>query len=186
MTATNIFSAYLRLEQLPDEIKTANKIKLGAKVPRYDVTHIAGYYKPLESLKNRKGQIVFYLNETRGVINSPDNRRADRFLMAKDSLNFSSIYLLNNSAPNTDGKLIGHGTPNRQKTFGRKKITNPFYECKDDGFLFVISPDWRVIEVLIIPDGGNTILGNAQALFDGVYNKALETIRATAKTFFQY
>ena len=76
---TNIFSAYLKLEQLPDEVKSRNKIKLGAKVPRFDLTRLAGYYKPLESLKNKKGQIILYLNETRGIIDSPDQRRADRF-----------------------------------------------------------------------------------------------------------
>lgn len=184
MTATNIFSAYIRLEQLTDEVKTRHKIKIGAKVPRFDLTQMAGYYRPLERLKNRKGQVVLYLNETRGIIESPDTRRADRFLMAKDSLNFSSVYLLN---MDTQGhSLIGHGSPNRSQTFGKDKKQNPFYECRDDGFLFIISPDWRVIEVLVIPDGVNTILGNAKALFDGVYNGALETMRETSRIFYNY
>ena len=91
---TNLFSAYMKFEQLPDEVKTLHKIKTGAKIPRFDLTRLAGYYKPLESLKNKKGQIILYLNETRGIIDSPDQRRADRFLMGKDSLNFSSVFLL--------------------------------------------------------------------------------------------
>lgn len=179
-----LFDAYLRLEQLSDEVKTRHKIKIGANVPRFDFTQIAGYYRPLEHLKNKKGQVVFYLNETRGVIDSSDQRRADRFLMAKDSLNFSSIYLL--SIETQDGKMIGYGNPNRAKTFGKKKIANPFYECKDDGFIFIIEPDWNTIEVLIVPDGGNTILGNAKALADGVFDEALEKMRSSAKTFYQY
>ena len=181
---TNIFSAYLKLEQLPDEAKSRNKIKLGAKVPRFDLTRLAGYYKPLESLKNKKGQIILYLNETRGIIDSPDQRRADRFLMGKDSLNFSSVFLLDGS---TNGSgFVGYGNPNRSKTFGKKKLPNPFLECKNDGFLFLIAPDWQAVEILVIPDGCNTILGNAKALADGVYNEALGTMRATAKAFFQY
>lgn len=182
---TNIFSAYLQFKQLPDEVKSRNKIKLGAKIPRYDLTRIAGYYKPIESLKTNKGLVYVYLTETRGIINSPDQRRADRFLMAKESLNFSSVYLLDCSTP-TNGNLIGYGNPNRSKTFGKDKKPNPFLECKDDGFLFLISEDWQSIETLIIPNGYNTILGNAKALADGVYNEALATMRAAAKTFFQY
>lgn len=183
---TNIFSAYLKLEQLPDEVKSRNKIKLGAKVPRFDLTRWAGYYKPLESLKNKKGQIVFYLNETRGIIDSTDQRRADRFLMGKDSLNFSSVYLLDGSIQNDGSGFVGYGNPNRAKTYSKDKKPNPFLEVKNDGFLFLIAPDWQAVEVLVIPDGYNTILGNAKALADGVYNEGLETMRATAKTFFQY
>ena len=181
---TNIFSAYLKLEQLPDEVKSRNKIKIGASVPRFDLTRLAGYYKPLESLKNKKGQIILYLNETRGIIDSPDQRRADRFLMGKDSLNFSSVYLLDCST--NGGGFVGYGNPNRSKTYSKDKKPNPFLEVKNDGFLFLIAPDWRAVEVLIIPDGYNTILGNAKAMADGVYNEALATMRATAKTFFQY
>lgn len=183
---TNIFSAYLKLEQLPDEVKTRNKIKLGAKVPRFDLTRLAGYYKPLESLRNKKGQIILYLNETRGIIESPDKRRADRFLMGKDSLNFSSVFLLDSSANNDGNGFVGYGNPNRAKTYSKDKKPNPFLEVKNDGFLFLITPDWRAVEVLIIPNGYNTILGNAKALADGIYNEALETMRMAAKTFFQY
>jgi hypothetical protein len=180
----NLFSAYIRLVQLPNEVKERKKIKLGAKVPRFDLVDMAGYYKPLETLKNKKGQVIFYLSDTRGIIDSSDKRRADRFLMAKDSLNFSSVFLLSNTAQ--DGRFVGFGTPNGAKTFGKDKKQNPFYECRNDGFLFVVSPDWNVIEVLIVPDGCNTIQGNARALADGVYNEALEIMRATAKTFCQY
>lgn len=182
---TNIFSAYLLFQQLPDEIKTRHKIKVGASVPRFDLTMMAGYYKPLQCLQNKKGQVVMYLSETRGIISSPDQRRADRFLMAKQSLNFSSIFLLD-CPPLANGDLVGYGNPNRSKTFGKAKIPNPFLECKDDGFLFLISHNWQTIEIVVIPDGCNTIFGNAKALADGVYNEALETMRNSAKTFFQY
>jgi hypothetical protein len=183
---TDIFCAYIKLEQLPDEVKTRHKIKVGASVPRFDLTRLAGYYKPLESMKNKKGQLVLYLNGTLGIIDSPDPRRADKFLMGKDSLYLSSVYLLDCSTPIDGGGFIGYGNPNRAATYGKGKKPNPFAECKDDGFLFLIAPDWKTIEMLVIPSGCNTILGNAKALADGVYNEALETMRAAAKAFFQY
>lgn len=184
---TPIFSTYIRLEQLPDEVKKRHGGKVGAKVPRYDVTATAGYYRPLEALKNSKGMVIMYFNETRGIIDSPDQRRADRFLMArqgKDSINVSSVFLLNVST--TEGKpLIGYGNPNGNTKL-RSGSPNSFAECKNDGFLFVITPDRQRIEMLVIPNGLNTILGNAKALADGVYDEALKTMREAATTFFQY
>lgn len=186
MTAP-IFTTYIRLEQLPDEVKKRHGGKAGAKVPRYDVTAMAGYYRPLEAIKNGKGMVIIYLHETRGIIDSPDQRRADRFLMAKqakDSVNVSSVYLLD--MPTAENKLIvGYGNPN-----GNPKLKsgnpNPFAGCKNDGFLFLITPDWRQVEMLVVPNGLNTILGNTKALADGVYNEALKTMRAAATTYFQY
>lgn len=178
-----MFSAYFRLEQLSDSVKTLNRIKVGAKVPRYDCTALAGYYKPLDALKNAKGQLFFYLSETRGIINSSDQRRTDNFLQAsKDSFNFSSIFMLDYTA----SPLIGYGNANGNRTFGKVGKTNPFFECKNDGYLFVISQDWQQIEVLVIPDGKHTIYGNAKELADGRYFEALESMRKTAKPIYNY
>ena len=180
----NIFSAYMVWEQLPDEVKKRHKIKVDSKVPRFDLTHIAGYCKPLADLTNRKGQAVAYLVETRGIINSPDQRRADRYLQAKGSFNLSSIYLLDYDTK--DGRMVGYGNPMRAETYSKEKRPNPFYDSRDDGFLFLISEDWKRIELLIVTNGINTILGNAKALADGVYNEALETMRKAATKFYQY
>ena len=81
---------------------------------------------------------------------------------------------------------MGYGNPNRDKTFGKDKKPNPFYNYKEDCFLFLITPDWLTIEILVVSDGYNTMLASAKALADGVYNEELKTMRATATTFFQY
>ena len=180
----SIFSCYLRLQQLPDEVKKRHKIKIGARIPRYDVTAMAGYYKPLEALKNAKGQIVFYLNETRGVINSPDTRRADKFLQGKDSFNFSSLYLLDYPAPS--GNIVGYGNPPTKMYYSKDNKENPFCNCKNDGFLFLVSPDWLTIEIFILPNAANLILGYAKGLADGFYNQALAAMRSAAQPIFNY
>lgn len=181
---TNIFSAYMKFEQLPDEVKRRNNIKVGAKVPRLDLTRLAGYYKPLQSLTNKNGQIFIYIQEAKDRINSPDERRAERYLQGKDSLNLSSVYLLRRSTP--ESPFVGYGNPDRSKTFSKSHKPNPFYECRDDGFLFLIAPDWQTIEILVVTNGYNTIQGNAKGLADGAYNEALETMREAAKSFYQY
>lgn len=178
------FTAYFKMVQLPDEVKKRYNIKVGACVPRFDVTAAAGYYKPLAEMANNKGQIVLYLNETRGIINSPDHRRADRYLQGKQSFNVSSVYLLDYKDGN--GNLVGYGNANGAATFGKSKQPNPFKDYGKDGFLFLVSHDWQTIEMLVVPKGLNTILGNAKALADGVYNEALQTMRAAAQTVYPY
>ena len=176
------FKAYIKIEQLPDELKAKHKIKIGAKTPRFDVTGVSGYYPELESIKNPKGQIYFNLLVNDGFIDTNALRRADRRLQAKDSLNFSSVYLLNlNTEP-----MVGYGNPNGQKTYSKDKKPNPFYECRTDGYLFIIQPDWKAIEILVITNGLYTIEANAKAFADGQYNEALATLRATAKPIFEY
>jgi len=181
---TNIFSAYLKLVQLPDDVKRRNKIKVNGKIPRFDLIQSSGYYRPIERLKNGKGQVYFYLQNTRGIIKSPDGRRADRFLQGKESLNISSIYYY--SFQGNSSYLIGYGNPNREKTYGKQKKPNPFLEVKNDGYLFLISQDWQTIEILVVSNGYNTILGNAKALADGVYHEALENMRAAARPIYNY
>jgi len=181
MKKFDLFSAYIRLEQLNDEVKQVHGIKQGANVPRFDVTHIAGYYEPFEALKNSKGQIILYLNETKGVIKSPDNRRADRFLMGKNSLNISSIFLYRNSI-----YLVGYGNPYSSRYYGKQRNINPFFEYRNDGFLFLISPDWKKIDFFVIKNGKNTIIEHAQKLVNGYYDEVIKSMREGAAVFYNY
>ena len=178
------FDAYIKLEQLADEVKTRNNIKVGAKIPRFDVTMTAGYYKPLKDITNNKGQIVLYLTETRGIIGGDEKRRADRFLMAKNSLNFSSVYIL--ECGDFKNCYVGFGNPNRNMFFGKNDTPNPFYENRDDGYVFLIKKDWSVIEVFVVANGGNLIQGIAKGFTDNVYNDVIFNIRALATIFYEY
>jgi hypothetical protein len=188
-----MFSCYLKLEQLPEEVKNRHKIRLGARVPRFDVTAVAGYYKPLETLKNGKGMIFFYLNKTFGIINSSDVRRADCYLQGKDSINFSSIYTLDGLFEPNSQSIIAHGTPPDMELLSPKFIKgtkidrpNPFYENGDDGYLFIIAKDYKTIEILIVEGGRYRITGIAKQLADGQFEAALKQMRGTAKPVFLY
>ena len=179
-----MFSCYLCLEQLPDSIKEQNGIKVGASTPRFDLTRMAGSLPGLEALTNKRGQVVMYLQECRGIINSPDGRRADCFLMAKNSLNFSSIYLLNRT---TEGApYIGFGNPLSAQIYGKDNHPNPFYQSRNDGYIFICAPDWSKIEVLVVPDGKFTIVGEAGMVLKGEMVEAIDTIRQHSHTFYPY
>ena len=185
--ATPLFTAYIRAERLTDEVRARNGMKAAGKTPRFDVTEMAGYYKPLEALRSKNGMLYFYLNDTAyttSTTNNPASRRADRSLQAKGSLNFSSMYLL--ETPAADGSIIGYGNPYGAATFGKERQPNPFADYKNDCFLFIIAPDWSRIEILVIPDGLWTILGNARALLDGKYNEVLAMMRKNATPYYPY
>lgn len=174
------FLAYMKFQELPKEVKANNKIKVDAVIPRYDLVLMAGYWGGLNGLKTKKGLAYLNLirNDSTQVINGAQWR-----LQTKDSCNFSSLFVITQKLDNC---FVGYGNPLRKETFSIKQKPNPFYEYKNDGLLFVISEDWKQIEVLIIKDGFFTIQGNAEALANGCFNEALETMRATAKEFYQY
>lgn len=179
-----LFSAYLCLEQLPDSIKEQNGIKTGASIPRYDLTKMAGSLPGIEDIANKKGQVVMYLQECRGIINSTAGRQADCFLMAKNSLNFSSIYLLNRT---TEGApFVGFGQFPKTETYGRDCWPNPFYESRQDGLIFLISRDWQRIEVLVSLAGRYIAAGEAGMVQRGEMAEAIDSIRESAQTFYPY
>ena len=178
-----LFSAYLCLEQLPDSIKEQNGIKTGASIPRFDLTKMAGSLPGLEDIANRKGQVVMYLQKTTGIINSADGRRAECFLMGKNSLNFSSIYLLNRTAEGSP--YVGFGNPMSAKTYGSAR-PNPFYQSRNDGYIFICAPDWSKVEVLVVPFGKYTIIGEAGMVQRGELAEEIEAIRQHSNTFYPY
>lgn len=132
-------------------------------VPCYEVTDIAGKFPPMEILKNAEGKIRLYLNDTRGRVNAPDRTRADKWLMGRESFNFSSIYILTETT-RTD-YVFGCGTPNVSPTFGRtRKEFNPFYNYRNDGYVFVITPDYEQIKILVVQNGRYQIKQCAQQI----------------------
>ena len=149
-----------------------------SKTPRYVATAQAGYFKPLQAIKNASDEIVMYYQRNDKC--NP-NSKAETRLQCKGSVNFSSVYLDNLK---TGEMLIGSGEPPQTVELkdGKKgSKQNPFYESRDDGYLFLIAPDLNTIEILIIPNGRQLIKGYAKMLSDGVLNETLNVLRKQAK-----
>jgi len=179
-----MFDAYIKMQQLPDEVKRANKIKVPAKVPRLDCIALAGYYEGLNCLFSSKGQLKFYLQQTRGLIHSNDQRRAGYFLMGENSINFSSVFM--QSFDNADQcEYYGFGEPNKNETM-KNGDPNPMLPFADDGYLFLTNPGFTEVEILIISKGRYLIQGYLKMLTNGVYDEALQAMREQAKPIFNY
>jgi len=145
-----------------------------SKTPRYVVTAQAGYFKPLQAIKNAQNEIVMYYQRNDKC--NP-NSKSDTRLQCKGSINFSSVYL---DSLKIGEMLIGSGEPPQAKELKGGK-ENPFFDNRSDGYLFLIAPEEKTIEILIVPNGRQLIRGYAKMLSDGVLNEALNQMRKSAK-----
>ena len=155
------------------------------KSPKYVITAQAGYYPAMEKIKGRDGLISMYLMEKlKDGANVPSMR-----LQAKDSLNFTGLkeYFV-------DGKLSGfaYGYPLPDKTYSSKRKENPFYDFKNDGYLFIVHQNKNantateqirptVIEFIVL-DGAKVLISSyCKQLMMGGFDEALKSLREQAK-----
>lgn len=170
-----MFSCYLKMERRQSIKKDGTE----STTPRYVVTARAGYFKPLQSIRSAKNEIVMYYQRNDKC--NPNSTAETRLQCAdranKNSVNFSSIYFCDLKIGET---LIGYGEPPQAKVLKGGK-PNPFYENRADGYLFIVAPDEKTIEILIVPQGRQLIRGYAAKLADGQLNEALNELRKSAK-----
>jgi hypothetical protein len=173
-----MFSCYLKMERRQSLKKDGTE----GITPRYVVTANAGYFKPLQAIESPNGDVVMY--HQRNEKCNP-NSTAETRLQCKGSVNFSSVYLEDLKVGET---LIGYGEPPQNEMLKPKKgkngklieRPNPFYDNRADGYLFVMSPDFNTIEILIVPNGRQLIRGYTAMLADGQLNEELEQVRKSA------
>ena len=171
---------YFRLSTLSEEIKTLNKIRSKA---RLDCTYYSNLgennYKGLTEFVNKKGQLFFYKTSCRDFINT-HNKRIAEFSLTGGGLNFSSIYI-----DDIDYPEIGYGYPNANRLLSNGK-TNPLFEFRNDGYLFLINKDYSTIELFVIPDGRNLISSYYQKMIDGGFDYEVLRLRQKAIKFYNY
>ena len=178
-----MFSLYLDCVVLPDNLKAKHNIKITRSTPRLDCVRINGFWKGIDPFINSKGMLKFDLIETKGIINAPDQRRGGYYLQS-NSLNFSTVYEF--LTPEYTG--FGFGNPNGKKTIRAKgeNKSNPMLPFKDAGYLFIYAKDYSRVEILVIENGFYLLQGYVKQLASGEFDEALNQMRATAQTFYEY
>ena len=162
--------------------KLVNTTQNGKKTPKFTLIEQAGYYTTMELFKGRDGHISMNLMEKlREGENVPSMR-----LQAKNSLNFTGLkeYFV-------DGKLSGYayGYPLDKPTYSKDGKQNPFYEYKEDGFLFLIHQDDKApenqiptcIELIVLEGAKILINAYCKQLVMGGFDEALEALRKQAE-----
>lgn len=157
-----------------------NTTKEGMKSTRYTIEEQMGLYPPMEALIGKDGKISMYLMEKlKEGLHVPSVR-----LQAKNSLNLTGLkdYYV-------DGKLSGfaYGYPYDKETYSHKNRPNPFYDYRQDGFLFIIHQDKSNnaiptnIEMLVLEGAKVVIGGYCKALALGGFDADLEQLREQAR-----
>ena len=162
--------------------KMVNTTQKGKKTPKYTITAQAGYYPPMEQLRGRDGQISMNLMEK---LKEGDDVPSMR-LQAKNSLNFTGLkdYF-------QDGKLSGfaYGYPLDKPTYSKDEKPNPFFDYKQDGFLFLIEQDEKdqtnltptSIELVVLEGAKVLISAYCKQLVMGGFDEALQALREQAQ-----
>lgn len=162
--------------------KMVNTTQKGKKTPKYTITAQAGYYPAMALLRGRDGQISMNLMEK---LKEGDNVPSMR-LQAKNSLNFTGLkdYF-------QDGKLSGfaYGYPFDKQTYSKDEKPNPFFDYKQDGFLFLIEQDEKdptnltptSIELVVLEGAKVLISAYCKQLVMGGFNEALQALREQAQ-----
>ena len=158
------------------------------KIPKYVITTEAGYYPPMEKITGRDGKVSMYLQVSKDSGSKKDNAPSMK-LQAKNSLNFTGLkdYFI-------DGKLSGYAYvyPLTSKAYGSKQNSNPFFEYKDDGFLFIIHQDKtattakdqikpNIIELIVLEGAKVLISSYCKQLMMGGFDEAIKALREQAK-----
>lgn len=170
---------YYRLVSLSNELKEKNKIKVGAKIPRYDCIEYIGDYKGITPFVSKKGQFYLNLHEAKNIVKTQKERLAEFMLTYRD-LNFSSMYF--EDANNTN---VCYGYPNGKPLLKDGSI-NPLFKFRNDLYIILINDDLTEIEVFIFEKSKAFASDILQKVIDGFFDEEIEEMREKRKTFFNY
>lgn len=171
---------YYKLALLPEEIRTANKIRSKARLDCIAFSdQIIGGYKGLTNFVNTKGQLFFYKTPCRDFVNA-DSRRLAEWSLTNNSINLSSIYIEDFDFPE-----IGYGYPNAKRLLSNGTI-NPQFDYRNDAYLFLMNTGLSEIELFVIPDGRNLINSYYHRMIDGGLDGSITSLRDQSRPFYKY
>lgn len=175
---------YMRLEQLLEHKNITRKgVTTPRKQPRFDLVACAGYWEPLERLKNYRGEIFFNLipsdkNEYRKQGGTTPEYYLQVTPAKSGSINFSGVRFLYEEGKE---KLFASGEPSKQAKL-KGGVINPMYARREDGFLFIFSKDMQTLEVIVLEGGGTLIDAYRKQLSCGGLDDILVSMRKQAKS----
>lgn len=151
------------------------------KTPKYICTKVAGYYPPMEQLKNAKGELSFYMLPSRSKkVDAPPYK-----LQGKNSLNFTGLYHFFIDDKMSD---VCTGYPSDKKQYGKATVrNNPFYEYRNDAYLILMHQGNRTdvpsyFELIILENAKLLIDAYRKQLLMGGFDDALNLLREQAKS----
>ena len=141
----NLITSVYVFKQLSDDLKDANKIKVGAKIQRYDIVgENSGDYHFIKPLMNRKNQCNIMVDNANRIVKADSSRIADQLIRNSRIGNLTSLYY---SEVKTR-RYFGNTNPNPRTSQGE----NPMLPYKNDLLLIEISEDEQTIILAVCKD----------------------------------
>ena len=175
---------YAEFKSLPPEVRDKNNIKHTAK--RLDCVSMYAECERLRGLKNvfnKKGQLYIYKEPNRSRYSSTKLQKSlpSHGLTVK-GVNLSSLYIDDTEHPN-----LAYGNPPKKEIIGGKKpINNPFYDFREDLYLFIKDDSFSSIELIIIPNSNPLQVNYYQMLRNGELDEKINFFRDNSKPVFEY
>ena len=173
-------AGYYKFIMLPSELKEKHKIKVGAKIPRYDCIQFAGNYEGMKAFVNSKGMFMMYLFESDKLIKANEKRISEFVLKGVNSLNFTSLYFEDITSPN-----LCYGYPNGNPLLSNG-INNPLFTFRQDLYLIIFKEDFTEFEVLVYHNQKGFASDYLQNLVSGELDENLSELRSNAIDFYKY
>ena len=162
--------------------KMVNTTQIGKVTPKFTIVAEAGFFPPMEQLRGRNGHVSMNLMEK---LKEGENVPSMR-LQAKGSINFTGLkeYF-------QDGKISGYayGYPDPRPTYSSKNKPNPFFDYKQDGYLFIFHCDEKdptnlvptSIELMVLEGAKLLISSYCKQLVIGGLDDDLKQLREQAQ-----
>ena len=177
-----ITGVYL-FRQLPDGIKKANGIKVGASVPRFDIVGFNGDYEFLKQMVNKKNQCNLSLVETFNFVKADQKRMADFALRNSKVGNLSSLYY---KASENKGKYFGNTNDADTIKVGSKVVPNPLLGYKDHLLLMQLSEDRQELVLVVVHKGRSLLQYFYPDYINGKYDGIIQDKLQFLNTDFGY
>ncbi len=167
------------------------RIRYDLKNPQYLLTAVAGYYPPMDALRDKAGRLKFTLLESLKSGVKDGHSTPDMRLQGRNSFNLTGLkhFFI-------DGELSGvaYGYPPFTLEYGGGK-PNPFYEYSKDCFLFVVHQNPNALTAegrltplcieLIVLEGAKSLASSyCDMLADGGFDEVVEQLRKQTESGF--
>ncbi len=175
------FACYLRFERNNSSVKRGGEM-VERRTMRFDLTLFAGYWSGADKLKTKKGQM--YLNliasdrnpNRKSSETTPEYYVQMRPHLCHKTFNLSGLRLMMNDETKA---WTCSGEPSQQEVL-KTGDTNPLYDERNDGFVFVVGKGFEYVELFVLADGRPLVDAYRKAIALGKYQCELDLMRDSA------
>jgi hypothetical protein len=178
----NLITSVYLFKVLPDDIKRANKITVGPKIPRFDCVGInENDHHFIGPLINNKNQCNITLVPAGTMVECNTKRKADLALSNSKVINLTSLYYQD---ADNNHRYYGYSNPN--PTIKKGKEPNPMLAFKNDLLLIQMDMSKEQIVICVLKDQKHFVQYLYPEFVKGKFDDAIANKLDFLKSDFNY